>query len=141
MSDEMRKHFEARFPVPDGIAFEKALGMYVASVYSEPSVTKCNAKWEAWQAALEHAGRGVEPVAFAFESRLTGEMQDFSLTRHSVGMTPLYTQPPAPVVPEKREWNQATGRDDLKYTEGWNDCRVCMLISTTKPNDSEADHE
>ena len=89
------------------------------------------------RAALEHAGRG-EPVAFAFESHLTGEMKDFSLTRHSVGMTPLYTQPPAPVVPEKREWNQATGRDGFKYTNGWNDCRETMLNATPKPSDSEA---
>lgn len=34
-----------------------------------------------------------EPVAFAFRDMLTGDLRDFSLCEHSVGMIPLYTHP------------------------------------------------
>ena len=44
---------------------------------------------------------------------------------------PLYTNPaqPANGVPEAMEWNQVTGRDGMKYTEGWNACRDAMMAS------------
>lgn len=32
-------------------------------------------------------------------------------------------------VPDKREWNQAGGRDDNMYTNGWNDCRNTLLTN------------
>ncbi len=38
---------------------------------------------------------------------------------------------PAPVVPslvpDERVWRQVGGRDDFKFTEGWNACRAAML--------------
>ncbi|MCA6998190.1 hypothetical protein [Dickeya solani] len=43
------------------------------------------------------------------------------------GINNLYAAPPLPVVPDERIWAQAGGRDDFKFTEGWNACRAAML--------------
>ena len=52
-------------------------------------------------AAQAQQGEG-EPVAFAFNDSLTGELVDFSCTQHSTGMTSLYTHPqPAQQMPER----------------------------------------
>lgn len=32
-----------------------------------------------------------------------------------------------PSVPDQRKWNQSLGRDDAKFTDGWNACREAML--------------
>ncbi|EDQ2390009.1 TPA: hypothetical protein N2G38_004243 [Salmonella enterica] len=34
-----------------------------------------------------------------------------------------------PIVPDKRVWQQVLGRDDFKFTEGWNACRAAILQS------------
>ncbi|WP_253940977.1 hypothetical protein [Dickeya dadantii] len=39
----------------------------------------------------------------------------------------LFTAPPLPVVPDERVWRQVGGRDDFKFTEGWNACRAAMI--------------
>lgn len=44
--------------------------------------------------------------------------------------------PPSVAVPEQREWNQVTGRDGFKYTEGWNACREAMLAAAPSPDHS-----
>jgi hypothetical protein len=51
---------------------------------------------------------------------------------------PVYTHPapPSVAVPEQREWNQVTGRDGFKYTEGWNACREAMLTDAPSPDHS-----
>ena len=39
-----------------------------------------------------------------------------------------------PSVPEKLEWDQLTGRDGLKYSEGWNACRHAMIAAAATNN-------
>ncbi len=48
----------------------------------------------------------------------------------------LHPAPPSVAVPEQREWNQVTGRDGFKYTEGWNACREAMLAAAPSPDHS-----
>lgn len=44
------------------------------------------------------------------------------------------TKPSLVAVPDERTWNQAAGRDDYKFTEGWNACRDAMLAATPPPD-------
>jgi len=58
-----------------------------------------------WQAALEHAGRGVEPVAYCFTD-VNGRPKEFCSGPETLApedkriITALYTQPPALAVPK-----------------------------------------
>lgn len=53
----------------------------------------------------------------------------------------LYTRPQASAaVPEGRVWCQALGRDDFKFTEGWNACRAAFgasLLAACQPEVGE----
>lgn len=46
------------------------------------------------------------------------------------------THPP-PAVPEAKDWNQATGRDGLMFTDGWNACRDAMLDAAPQPAEGD----
>jgi hypothetical protein len=49
---------------------------------------------------------------------------------------PLYTVPPAPVVPEEMYWQDAPVEGSSKaaaYATGWNACRAAMLQGKSEP--------
>ena len=126
MSDAMRKKFESWYenemPTPDGWSDRYRDGEYMND--------QAQATWEAWQAALEHAGRG---------GRVTCQLYG-----HEVEGCSECT-PPAPVVPDEMGAGNALAlyavRDGEQETfaDGWNACRDAMLSSTPKTSNSEAD--
>lgn len=56
-TNKMREQFEAKFPVPAGVAWKKAIGMYeVVDIWKlDQAITigKYNWLWEGWQASRE----------------------------------------------------------------------------------------
>jgi hypothetical protein len=48
--DMSREAFERAFPIPKGANYVIGLNRYGAGVYTEPSMTRYNSKWEGWQA-------------------------------------------------------------------------------------------
>lgn len=150
----------------------------------ELTVREYNLVKTAWQAALEHAGRGwVEPelhgkptktgrfivrgfdlsdplreavVEVACDDGVlvcnlndsnTDEVHRYSNLLSEISdsfeWAPLYTQPPAPVVPNKLDKFDGyvppeDGSAGEYYVEGWNDCRAAMLDATPNTGDSEA---
>ena len=163
MSNTMREAFETRFPVPDGVCwsgkkyipdpkldnkYERRRNFRIAK--------KHNKLFGVWRAALRQAQPKPHKITQSdgqrFEKWWNSRPELRTRDEHSVAWSSYQqgvrdglehagrdTQPPAPVVPEKREWNQAAGRDGFKYTNGWNDCRETMLNATPKPSNSEAD--
>jgi len=79
-------------------------------------------------------------AAMAGDGAAQAPVSDYFTGDHVRALVDIMTAPtdkesltvaaPQVAVPEQREWNQAAGRDDLKYTEGWNDCRAAMLAAT-----------
>ncbi|MFW3895307.1 hypothetical protein [Pseudomonas bharatica] len=56
-ANKMREQFEAKFPVPAGVAWKESIGMYeVVDIWKlDQSITisKYNWLWEGWQASRE----------------------------------------------------------------------------------------
>tara|TARA_R110000822_G_scaffold109796_1_gene239775 strand:- start:399 stop:854 length:456 start_codon:yes stop_codon:yes gene_type:complete len=48
--DISREAFERAFPIPKEANYVVGLNPYGAGVYTEPSMTRYNSKWEGWQA-------------------------------------------------------------------------------------------
>ena len=70
-----------------------------------------------------------EPVAW----RYRGILHDFDPSDWAEGpVTPLYTTPPAPVVPDVM--TTAEG-EHPEYVQGWNDCRQLMLQTRNNQHD------
>ncbi|WP_017903580.1 hypothetical protein [Pseudomonas asplenii] len=63
-TNKMREQFEAKFPVPAGVAWKESIGMYeVVDIWKlDQAITigKYNWLWEGWQASREAVV--VEPV-------------------------------------------------------------------------------
>ncbi|WP_144180519.1 MULTISPECIES: hypothetical protein [unclassified Pseudomonas] len=57
MRDISREQFEAKFPVPAGVAWKESIGMYeVVDVWSLKNIYTIgeqNARWEGWQSSRE----------------------------------------------------------------------------------------
>ena len=57
MRDISREQFEAKFPVPAGIAWDERLGMYkvvdIWKLVSTLQIGEHNSRWEGWQASRE----------------------------------------------------------------------------------------
>ena len=70
-----------------------------------------------------------EPVAW----RYRGILHEFDPSDWAEGpVTPLYTTPPAPVVPDVM--TTAEG-EHPEYVQGWNDCRQLMLQTRNNQHD------
>ena len=70
-----------------------------------------------------------EPVAW----RYRGILHDFDPSDWAEGpVTPLYTTPPAPVVPDVMT---TTEGEHPEYVQGWNDCRQLMLQTRNNQHD------
>ncbi|OAI84896.1 hypothetical protein [Pseudomonas putida] len=56
-TNKMREQFEAKFPVPAGVAWKESIGMYeVVDIWKldQPiTISKYNWLWEGWQASRE----------------------------------------------------------------------------------------
>lgn len=57
INDKMREEFEAKFPLPAGVAWKESIGMYeVVDIWKlDQAITigKYNWLWEGWQASRE----------------------------------------------------------------------------------------
>ena len=57
MRDISREQFEAKFPVPAGIAWDERLGLYkvvdIWKLVSTLQIGEHNSRWEGWQASRE----------------------------------------------------------------------------------------
>ncbi|HIB8964958.1 TPA: DUF551 domain-containing protein [Citrobacter freundii] len=91
------------------------------------------------------AAFGAEPVAdvVAWSSPNEERTCDIRLRRHDIAPGPLYTDQPAPVVPDEMVNNidNPYGDEDLIYEEGkiegWNACRAAMLQAGNSPVTSD----
>lgn len=56
-TNKMREQFEAKFPVPSGIAWDESLGMYkvvdIWKLVSTLQIGEHNSRWQGWQASRE----------------------------------------------------------------------------------------
>lgn len=107
----------------------------IESAYADRSV-EC--RWQAWQAATESARGGAEPFAYCFTD-VNGQAKELCSgptaddnPRDTRIVTPLYTQPPAPVVPDPLE-PSISSEGGTMYAHGWNACRAAMLSAAQEP--------
>lgn len=129
---DIRAEFEKKFPVPHGVYWNAGEMQYMSYIDSD----KCLASAQdlalyAWRTAHKAAteaarGEGTVPMPETVAQARGMILVGMSWIESNVPGED-YTQPPAPAVPDERVWFQVTGRDGLKYTEGWNDCRAAML--------------
>lgn len=84
---------------------------------------------------------GAEPVLYAAEETLAyarmGELHLKCLSQPmGDAVIPLYTSPPAPVVPKEMYWKDAPIEGSTRaaaYATGWNTCRAAMLKAGNSP--------
>ncbi|HFZ2314055.1 hypothetical protein [Salmonella enterica] len=105
----------------------------------------CQANAEQWEvhelARIALTSLEAEPVAdvVAWSSQNEERTCDIRWRRFDVAPGPLYTSPPAPVVPDEMVNNidNPCGDEDLIYEEGkiegWNACRAAMLQAGNSP--------
>ncbi|ENF7465921.1 hypothetical protein ABRE04_002818 [Salmonella enterica] len=83
------------------------------------------------------ASFGAEPVAWIVHARAGDQLtNDGNYVANAEGMggihsTPLYTAPPAPVVPEEKR--DEDGNTTSEFDHGWNACRAAMLQAGNSP--------
>ena len=83
------------------------------------------------------AAFGAEPVAWIVHARAGDQLtNDGNYVANAEGMggihsTPLYTAPPAPVVPEEKR--DEDGNTTSEFDHGWNACRAAMLQDGNSP--------
>ena len=70
-TNKMREQFEAKFPIPAGVAWKESIGMYeVVDIWKlDQAITigKYNWLWEGWQASREAVVVGL-PQVVAYEA-------------------------------------------------------------------------
>ena len=155
MNDSVRETFEQDYEELHGIAVpESSFKRDETGNYYDPDIAR---EWIIWSAAWRaNGGEAGEIIHVGFTNPAQiGYAKDesgffypdtdnqcyiplYMLKRHLNRMGHDYTHPapPSVAVPEQREWNQVTGRDGFKYTEGWNACREAMLTDAPSPDHS-----
>ncbi|WP_407203562.1 DUF551 domain-containing protein [Citrobacter freundii] len=96
------------------------------------AIAKFGAEPVAWKSVFRLAGQPGSDFEKIFENR---EAMDAIVSLHERGgfnvtVTPLYTAPPAPVVPDEMYWQDAPVEGSTRaaaYATGWNACRAAML--------------